>query len=311
MPELSTGATERPVAVITGASSGIGAVFARKLAARGYDLLLIARREDRLRSLTSELAATYRIAADFLIADLADDADLERAADRIQAEPRLGLLVNNAGFGTNGFFFEIDVRSQEQMHRLHVLATMRLTHAALANLVPKSLGSEVKKGTDRSVHSRAFSKDQGFSTGDRVVSPLFLGVINVASVAGFAQSPLSVSYCATKTWINSFTEGVAMELSIKAPAVRMQALCPGFTLSEFHDVVGLDRSAIAKSLWMSADFVVEESLRGFERGKLFVIPGWRYKVIVAGMKLLPGPLLRRMALTGARRLRRQRSENAQ
>jgi short-subunit dehydrogenase len=267
------GASERPLAVITGASSGIGAVFARKLAARGYDLLLIARREDRLRSLASELAATYRIAADFLIADLADDADLERAADRIQTEPRLGLLVNNAGFGTNGLFFEIDVRSQEQMHRLHVLATMRLTHAALANLVPRSTG----------------------------------GVINVASVAGFAQSPLSVSYCATKTWINSFTEGLAMELSIKAPAVRMQALCPGFTLSEFHDVVGLDRSAIAKSLWMSADFVVEESLRGFERGKLFVIPGWRYKVIVAGMKLLPAPLLRRMAVTGARRLRRRRA----
>jgi hypothetical protein len=309
MPEFSTasserGSSERPLAVITGASSGIGAVFSRKLAARGYDLLLIARREDRLRSLASELAATYRIATDFLIADLADDADLERAADRIQTEPRLGLLVNNAGFGTNGFFFEIDVRSQEQMHRLHVLATMRLTHAALANLVPKSL---LKKGTDRSVHSRAFSGDQGLATGDRVVSPLFPGVINVASVAGFAQSPMSVSYCATKTWINSFTEGVAMELSIKAPDVRMQALCPGFTLSEFHDVVGLDRSAIAQSLWMSADFVVEESLRGFERGKLFVIPGWRYKVIVAGMKLLPGPLLRRMAVTGARRLRRRRA----
>jgi uncharacterized protein len=315
MPELSTGSSERSVAVITGASSGIGAVFARKLAARGYDLLLIARREDRLRSLASDLAATYRIAADFLIADLADDADLERAADRIQKEPRLGLLVNNAGFGTNGFFFELDVRSQEQMHRLHVLATMRLTHAALSNLVPGSVG---KKGTDRSVHSRASSKDQGLATGDRVVSPLFsdprpngpglefCGVINVASVAGFAQSPGSVSYNSTKAWINSFTGGVAMELSIKAPGVRMQALCPGFTLSEFHDVVGLERSAIAKSLWMSSDFVVEESLRGFERGKLFVIPGWRYKVIVAGMKLLPGPLLRRMAVMGAKRLRRAR-----
>jgi short-subunit dehydrogenase len=281
------------VAVITGASSGIGAVFARKLAARGYDLLLIARREDRLRSLATELAATYRVATDFLIADLAVDADLERAADRIQAEPRLGLLVNNAGFGTNGFFFEIDVRGQEQMHRLHVLATMRLTHAALANLVPRSSG-EAKSYDPR-------PNGPGLE---------FCGVINVASVAGFAQSPMSVSYCATKTWINSFTEGVAMELSIKAPDVRMQALCPGFTLSEFHDVVGLDRSAIAKSLWMSADFVVEESLRGFERGKLFVIPGWRYKVIVAGMKLLPGPLLRRMAVTGARRLRRPRAENA-
>jgi len=289
--------SERPVAVITGASSGIGAVFARKLAARGYDLLLIARREDRLRSLASDLAATYRIAADFLIADLAGDADLERAADRIQSEPRLGLLVNNAGFGTNGFFFEIDVRSQEQMHRLHVLATMRLTHAALSNLVARSSGEPKISGIPKSYDPRPHR-----------LKPVPPGVINVASVAGFAQSPGSISYNSTKAWINSFTEGVAMELSIKAPGVRIQALCPGFTLSEFHDVVGLDRSAIAKSLWMSADFVVEESLRGFERGKLFVIPGWRYKVIVAGMKLLPGPLLRRMAVIGARRLRRRRVE---
>jgi short-subunit dehydrogenase len=291
MHESSTDAPKRPLCAITGASSGIGAMFARKLAARGYDLLLIARREDRLRSLASELAATYRIATDFLIADLADDADLERTAERIQSEPRLGLLVNNAGFGTQRFFFEIDVRSQEQMHRLHVLATMRLTHAALANFVPRSSG-EPKSDDPR-------PDGPGLE---------FCGVINVASVAGFAQSPGSVSYNATKAWINSFTEGVSMELSIKAPGVKVQALCPGFTLSEFHDVVGLDRGAIARSLWMSSDFVVEESLRGFERGKLFVIPGWRYKVIAAGMKLLPGPVLRRMAVAGAKRLRRPRAE---
>lgn len=281
MPERPLGSSERPVAVVTGASSGIGAVFARKLAARGYDLLLIARREDRLRSLARELAETYRVDTDFLAADLGADADLERVADRIRNEPRLGLLVNNAGFGTQGFFFEIDVKGQEQMHRLHVLATMRLTHAALANLVPRNVAGrdegEKKTGT---------------------------GVINVASVAGFGQAPTSVSYCATKTWMNSFTEGLAIELSIKAPGVKVQALCPGFTLSEFHDVVGMDRRAIAKSLWMSADFVVEESLRGFERGKLFVIPGWRYKLIVAGMRLIPGQLQRKIVASGARRLRR-------
>ena len=263
---------ERRVAAITGASAGIGAVFARKLAARGYDLLLIARREDRLRSLASELAESYRIAADFMAADLANDADLERVAARIQQEPQLGLLVNNAGFGTFGFFFEADVRDQEQMHRLHVLATMRLTHAALANMAPRNTG----------------------------------GVINVSSVAGFMQSPGNVSYNATKAWMNSFTEGVAIELSIKAPRVKVQALCPGFTLSEFHDVAGIDRRPIPSSLWMPAEFVVERSLDGFDRGELFVVPGWRYKLIVAGMKLMPGPLLRRMTAMGARRIRRPR-----
>jgi uncharacterized protein len=264
---------ERRLAVITGASAGIGATFARKLAARGYDLLLIARREDRLRSLARELSEAHRIAADYMTADLANAADLDRAAARIRNEPTLTLLVNNAGFGIHGFFFESDVQGQEQMHRLHVLATMRLTHAALLNLVPKNTG----------------------------------GVINVASVAGFAQAPGSISYNSTKAWINSFTEGVAIELSIKAPGVRIQALCPGFTLSEFHDVVRMDRSAIPGSLWMSADFVVEESLRAFARGKLFVVPGWRYKLIVAGAKLLPGSLLRRITVVSARRMRRPKT----
>src|SRR3984885_9381881 len=131
---------DRLLAVVTGASSGIGAVFARKLAARGYDLLLIARREDRLRSIATEIAETHRVAADFIAADLANDADLDRVADRVRNEPRLGLLINNAGFGTHGFFFEADVAAQEQMHRLHVIATMRLTHAALANLAPRNIG---------------------------------------------------------------------------------------------------------------------------------------------------------------------------
>lgn len=261
---------ERLLAVVTGASSGIGAVFARKLAARGYDLLLISRREDRLRSLAEELAQTYRVATGFIAADLASPWDIDRVAECIRNEARLGLLVNNAGFGTHGFFFEADVHSQEQMHRLHVIATMRLTHSALVNLVAKGTGA----------------------------------VINVVSVAGFAQSPMNVSYCATKTWMNNFTEGLAIELSIKAPGVRIQALCPGFTLSEFHDVLKMDRTAIPRSLWMSADFVVEESLRGLDRGKLFVIPGWRYKLIVTGMKLIPGALMRRLSIISGRRFRK-------
>jgi len=264
---------DRPLAVITGGSSGIGATFARKLAERGYDLLLIARREDRLRSLATELAETYHVTGQVLVADLARDADIDRVADRVRTSANLGLLVNNAGFGAHGYFFESDVREQERMHRVHVLATMRLMHAALVNLVPRGVG----------------------------------GIINVASVAGFGQAPGSVSYNATKTWMNSFTEGIAMELAAKGSPVKVQALCPGFTLSEFHDVLHMDRSAIPSSLWMTADFVVAESLRGFDAGKLFVIPGWRYKVIVAGMKLLPGALLRRASIRGTQRFRKKKA----
>jgi uncharacterized protein len=263
---------ERKLAAITGASAGIGAMFARKLAARGYDLLLIARREARLRSLASELSDTYHVKADILAADLADPADLERAAEKIQGSSNLGLLVNNAGFGVHGLFFESEVAGQLEMHRLHVLATVRLSHAALRNLVPKGEG----------------------------------GIINVASVAGFSQAPGSISYNSTKAWMISFTEGIAIELAAKASPVKVQALCPGFTLSEFHDVIHMDRSAIPKSLWMTADFVVGESLRAFDQGKLIVIPGWRYKLVVAGMKMIPGGLMRRLTRNTTPRFRRRK-----
>lgn len=261
--------SERPLAAITGASSGIGATFARKLAQRGHDLLLIARREERLRALASELADTYNISAEALPADLTLDADLERVADRIGAAPRLALLVNNAGFGTMGYFFEADVHGQMQMHRLHVLATVRLTHAALAGMIPRRGG----------------------------------GVINVSSVAAFMMGVQNVSYCATKAWMNSFTQGLALELAAKKSRVKVQALCPGFTLSEFHDTLGMDRGSVPKSLWLTADLVVEQSLLGLEAGKLFVIPGWRYQATVFALRWLPDRALRQMARFAAKRRR--------
>jgi uncharacterized protein len=262
------------LAVITGASSGIGAAFARKLAARGYDLLLVARREDRLKSIAGDLRNLYHVQAEPCVADLTDDAARDRVADRIRAAGDLGLLVNNAGFGITGYFFEADERGQEDMHRLHVLATLSLTHAALANLVPRAV-----MGT---------------------------GVINVSSVAAFGTSPQSVSYCATKTWINTFTAGLAMELGGRGSPVTVQALCPGFTLSEFHDVMPMDRSRVPKSLWLTADYVVDESLRGFDRRKTIVVPQWRYKALVAVMKLTPEVVMRRLTVAAVRRYRHRR-----
>jgi short-subunit dehydrogenase len=263
---------ERKMAAITGGSSGIGASFARKLAARGYDLLLIARREDRMRALANDLSDAHHVHVDTLTADLSTDSDIDRVADRLRSDPNLGVLVNNAGFGSHGLFFETDLASQDRMHRLHVLATMRLTHAALANLVARGSGA----------------------------------VINVASVAGFGQAPGNVSYCATKAWMISFTEGLGIELMVKGSAVKVQALCPGFTLSEFHDVLGMDRSAIPSSLWMPADFVVEESLHaldtGNDKGNVVCVPGWRYKLIVKWMKLVPRSLTASMT----RRFRKPR-----
>lgn len=239
----------RPIALITGASAGIGATFARQLSAKGYDLILVARREDKLR----ELAAQLSTHAEPIAADLNVPSDCARLAQRLAAEPRLELLINNAGFGTLGRFWEADLDGQLQMHRVHVMATVELTHAALKNMVARGRGA----------------------------------VINVASVAGFSRSPANVSYCATKTWMVAFTEGLSLELRTLGSNVRVQALCPGFTYSEFHDVMGVSRERIPRFLWMKADDVVCDSLEGLDRGKLIVIPGWPYKLFVTLFQRLP------------------------
>jgi uncharacterized protein len=237
-----------PVALVTGASSGIGEVFARKLSARGCHVVLIARRKERLEKLAAELPS-----AEVLPADLAADSGLHAVEHRITIEPNLEFLVNNAGFGISGSYHVSDVDAQEKMHRLHIIATARLTHAALRGMVERSRGN----------------------------------IINVSSVAGFLQAPSSVTYNASKAWINSFTTGIYLELrSIHSP-VRVQALCPGFTRTEFQETAGVDRTKIAKSLWMSAEDVVDASLGGLERDKLFVVPGWRYRVFSAALRLMP------------------------
>ena len=260
----------RPLALITGSSSGIGATFASHLAERGYDLLLVARRRDRLDEMAAALQQSHGIKAGILAADLTVDDELHAVEQRIRAADNLELLVNNAGFGTQGKFFSVDVESQDQMHRLHVLATMRLTHAALKGMTARSKG----------------------------------GIINVSSVAAFWQSPGSISYCATKRWMNSFTEGLALELKSVGSPVKVQALCPGYTLSEFHDAAGMDRNLIPANFWMRADDVVTASLRGLNRGQVVVVPGALYKTAVFFMKHTPRFVLERVAVRQQRRLKR-------
>jgi uncharacterized protein len=241
------------VALITGASSGLGATFARQLAGRGCQLILVARRREKLDALAAEITAQYGVTPEVLPADLTDESQLAAVEQRIRKLPEIEYLINNAGFGVLGRFTETPVEPHDRMHRLHVLATMRLTHAALAVMLAHRCGN----------------------------------IINVSSVAGFWVTPGSVSYSATKAWVNSFTEGLYLDLRAIGSPVRVQALCPGFTLTEFHDIAGIDRGTIPKSWWMKADFVVQESLRGLERGKLFVIPARKYRILVAAHRLLP------------------------
>ena len=247
---------DKTLIAITGASSGIGAAFARRFAAT-HDLLLIARRKDKLEELATELRQTVGCHAEILPADLTLDADMNMLAERLASDQRLVLLINNAGFGTRGRFWEAPLAGQDQMHKLHVMATMRLTHAALGNLTRSNRG----------------------------------GIINVASVSAFVRAQGAVSYAATKSWMAAFTEGLYLELRAAGSKVRVQALCPGFTYSEFHDTMGADRSVLAgRPFWHSAEFVVDASIKGMSQNKLFVIPGWRYRLLTALISKLPTAL---------------------
>ena len=208
--------SSRPVAVVTGASAGIGKEFSERLAARGYDLILVARDGNRLEAMRSDLEQRRGIAVDVFPADLTLDDDVSRLAGLVAGTSRLALLVNNAGFGTRGNLADASPARQEAMLRLHTLAPMRLAQAALPVLLRNRRG----------------------------------GIINVSSVASFAYSAGNVNYCATKAYLTNFSEGLAAEL--RGSGVRVQALCPGFTRSEFHQRMDASTENVPSWMWMRA-----------------------------------------------------------
>ncbi len=252
MPTTKSDST-RPLAVITGASAGIGREFARQLARRGFDLLLVARDAERLSALGAELRAEHGVAADAWPADLSRDDGMRPLAEFLAQNERVTLLVNNAGFGTKGKLATRPVAEQATMLELHVMAPMLLTRAVLPRMIARRDGR----------------------------------IITVASVASFTASPGNVNYCATKAYNRVFTEGLALELS--GTGVRVQVLCPGFTHTEFHDRMQVDKSkGIPGWAWLEADRVVRESLdAAFGNGPVVVIPGKRYRAVVFALRYMP------------------------
>ncbi len=254
-------------ALVTGATAGIGAEFTAQLAARGDDLVLVARDRERLETCAEDLRTRHRIAVEVIVADLTDREQVAIVEARLRdATHPVDLLVNNAGFGVNQLFVDGDLEAEQAMLDVLVTAVLRLTHAALPGMVARGTG----------------------------------GVINVSSVASFIAGG---TYSAAKSWCTVFSESVDRQLA--GTGVTVMALCPGFTHTEFHQRGGMDVSHLPDWMWLDAPDLVRDALADFRRGKPVSVPGAQYKAIRVLTSVLPRPLVRRASgVRGPDRVRR-------
>lgn len=241
-------------ALVTGATAGIGREFAVQLAARGDDLVLVARDVTRLEALAAELRAAHGVAVEVLPADLSDRGQTALVAARLtSAEEPVDVLVNNAGYSLKKRFLDNDVADEEALFDVLARAVLVLSHAAGNAMRARGHGA----------------------------------IINVSSVASFMTSG---TYSAEKSFVTVFTEGLAAELG--GTGVTATALCPGFTHTEFHERADVDMSRLPEFVWLEAPRLVRDALADVERGRVVSVPGRRYKVAVAALRILPRPLVR-------------------
>ena len=243
----------RPVALITGPTSGLGEGYARRFARDGHDLVLVARDTARLNTLAAELTAAHGIAVEVIPADLSEAAGRDKVTDRLSAGVRV--LVNNAGFGTSGEFWTADPADLQRQLDVNVTAVMHLTRAALPPMVAAGSGT----------------------------------VINIASVAGLLSGRGS-TYSASKAWVVFFSEG--LDNGLEGTGVGVHAVCPGFVHTEFHQRAGIDMASIPDPMWLTVDDVVAESLADVAKGKVVSIPGLQYKALTTAGRIIPRGLVR-------------------
>jgi len=244
--------------LITGASSGIGEAFARRLAADGHDLFLVARSEEKLRHLCAELSAADGIKAQFLALDLTEPAADARCFDETE---RLGidvdLLINNAGFGSMGDFAKLDIERELEMIRLNIGALVGLTHRYLGPMRDR------RKGT----------------------------IINISSGAGFQPIPFMATYAATKSFVTAFSEAIAAEN--RPFGIEVIAVCPGSTDTPFFETGKVGREFAQKGL-ETPQQVVETALNAIGGGKAKVVSGWKNRTVARAVSLVPNSLITRV-----------------
>jgi hypothetical protein len=248
-----------PTALVTGATAGLGAEFARQLAGRGYDLVIVARDTARLEATSKSLAEEFGVDVEVLPADLITDDGCDAVCARLSDNQRpVEVLVNNAGFGMYKTFGSASLEAEERQLDLNVRAVLRLAHAAVRVMTGR--------GTGR--------------------------IINISSVAGFVPRGSNATYSASKAWVTMFSEALAVQL--RGSGVTVTAICPGFTRTEFHERASADMTHVPERMWLEAAVVVREGLADAFEGKPVSVPSRQYRALVTAVRLVPRPMLRRI-----------------
>ena len=246
-----------PTALGTGASAGLGAEFARQLAERGHDLVLVARDTGRLEHAAAQLHDRYGRDVEVRPADLLTDDGCAAVAARLADTGRpVDVLVNNAGVGIYQPFGTAELAAEERMLDLNVRAVLRLTHAAVPAMTARGAGR----------------------------------IVNVSSVAGFVPRGGNATYSASKAWVTMFSEGLTVAL--QGSAVTVTAVCPGFVRTEFHQRAAADMAHVPERMWLEAPDVVREGLDAAFAGHPLSVPSRQYRALVTASRLVPRPVLR-------------------
>ena len=251
--------TDNSVAAVTGATSGIGEAFARKLARRGYDLLITGRREAKIRGVAQSIRESSGVGVEVFLADFTHKDKVRELSETLSSLSKLDILINNAGFGQARLFHEEDLQTWQDMVQVHVRATVELTHAVLPGMIERDHGA----------------------------------VINVSSLMAFTPLPFHALYGATKAFLRRFSESLRMEL--RDTGVRVQALCPGMTRSEIHERMGLDPEKVYndRGLWrtMEPKEVVRQSLHALKKARPVCVPGLNNRLVAFLSSLLPRSII--------------------